>query len=72
MSNVPDDPLRQLIDDVRRDCLWFLRPDFYPSSEAERRAVLGYIERYGDREAFRRARALRAWPSPPSSGASAG
>lgn len=68
MASVPDDLLRQLIDDVRRDCLWFLRSDYYPGDEAERRTVLDYIERYGDRQAFRRARALRAWPSPPSSG----
>ena len=54
-----DDGLRALIDDVRDDCLWFLRPDYYPETDAERRTVLDYIERYGNLHAFRRARALR-------------
>lgn len=66
------DPLRELIDDVRGECLWFLRDDYYPTDAAGRRTVLDYIERYGDLEAFRRARALRTWLSPPSSDGSAG
>ncbi len=66
------DPLRELIDDVRGECLWFLRDDYYPTDTAGRRTVLGYIERYGDLVSFRRARALRLWHSPPSSDGSAG
>jgi len=69
---VAADPLRELIDDVRGTCLWFLRDDYYPTDAAGRCTVLGYIERYGDLDAFRRARALRTWPSPPFSDASAG
>lgn len=51
----------RLVDEYRTRCLWFLRPDFYPATTAERLRVLGYIERYGDREGYRRAAALRRW-----------
>jgi hypothetical protein len=62
----------RLIDENRIRCLWFLRPDYYPSTLEERLRVLGLIERHGDREAFRRAAALRRWLSPGSSARSAG
>jgi hypothetical protein len=45
---------RRLIDDYRSRCLWFLRPDYYPSSPAERERVLSLIAQHGDQEAFRR------------------
>ena len=61
-----------LVDEYRVRCLWFLRPDYYPSTAAQRLQVLGYIERYGDRDGFRRARILRRWLSPASNGPSAG
>lgn len=61
-----------LVDEYRTRCLWFLRPDFYPSTHEERIRVLGYIERYGDREAFRQAATLKRWLSLPSSAPSAG
>jgi len=61
-----------LVDEYRSRCLWFLREDFYPASVEEQLRALGYIERYGDREAFRRAATIRQWLSPNSSGPSAG
>jgi hypothetical protein len=62
----------RLVDEYRVRCLWFLREDHYPKTREERLRVLGYIERYGDREAFRRAGELRQWLSRNSSAPSAG
>jgi hypothetical protein len=64
--------VHRLVDEYRTRCLWFLRPDYYPSSLPERLRVLGYIERHGDREAFRRAATLKRWLLPDSSAPSAG
>jgi hypothetical protein len=64
--------VNRLVEEYRVQCLWFLRPDYYPSTLAERLRVLGYIERHGDRAAFRRAATLRRWLSPGSSVPSAG
>ncbi len=64
--------VNQLVDEYRHRCLWFLRADFYPSTLADRFRVLGYIERYGDREAFRKAAKLKKCLSQNSSDASAG
>ena len=61
----------RLVDEYRVRCLWFLRPDFYPSTREERLRVLRYIERQGDLEAFRRAASLRRWFSRDSSVTSA-
>jgi hypothetical protein len=66
------DAVDRLVDEYRVRCLWFLRPDFYPSNVDERLQVLTYIERHGDREGFRRARMLQRWLSPPSNAPSAG
>jgi hypothetical protein len=66
------DAVRRLVDEYRAGCLWFLRPDYYPSTPQEQLRVLGYIERHGDREAFRRAATLRRCLSPDSSAPSAG
>lgn len=66
------DAVNRLVDEQRIACLWFLRPDFYPTTDAERLRVLELIERRGDRQAFRRAATLRRWLSPTSSAASAG
>lgn len=63
--------VRQLVDEYRSRCLWFLRSDYYPATDEERRQVLGYIERHGDREAFVRVAAIRRWLSPTSSAPSA-
>ena len=60
----------RLVDEYRVRCLWFLRPDFYPSTLAERLRVLSYIEQHGDLKAFRRAASLRQWFSHGSSATS--
>ena len=64
--------VHRLVDEYRARCLWFLRPDYYPSTPEECLRVLGHIERHGDREAFRRAATLRLWFSQNSSASSAG
>jgi hypothetical protein len=61
----------RLVDECRISCLWFLRPDHHPATRDERIRVLELIERYGDREAYRRAATLRRCLSPTSSAASA-
>jgi hypothetical protein len=61
----------RLVDEQRIASLWFLRPDYYPTTRAQRIRVLEQIERHGDRDAFRRAATLRRWLSRTSSGASA-
>lgn len=64
--------LRSLVDDYRNRCLWFLRPDYYPSTTTESLHVLDLIERHGDVAAFRRASEIRTWLSRPSNATSAG
>ena len=64
--------VNRLVDEFRVRCLWFLRPEYYPATLEERLRVLLYIERHGDREAFRRAATLKQWLSPTSSAPSAG
>lgn len=64
--------IRALVDRYRTRCLWFLRADYYPATDAEVCRVLAYLERYGDRDAFIRAADLRRWLSPPFSDASVG
>jgi hypothetical protein len=74
MERVPGDLEQQfnrLVDEYRSRCLWFLRPDYYPTSDEDRLRVLGYIERHGDRAAFQRAAAARRWLSQGSSARSA-
>jgi hypothetical protein len=61
----------RLVDEYRSRCLWFLRPDYYPSNDDDRLRVLDYIERYGDRAAFQRAAEVRQWLSQNSSARSA-
>jgi hypothetical protein len=63
--------VNQLVDEYRSRCLWFLRSDYYPANDDDRRRALGYIERYGDRAAFQRAAAIRKWLSLKSSAHSA-
>jgi hypothetical protein len=64
--------VNRLVDDYRLRCLWFLRPDYYPATAEERLQVLAYVQRHGDREAYRRAAELRRWFSHSSSARSAG
>jgi hypothetical protein len=61
----------RLVDEYRARCLWFLREDYYPSTPEEILQALAYIQRYGDREAYRRAAEIRRWLSPTSSASSA-
>ena len=62
----------RLVDEYRHRCLWFLREDYYPATDAERLRVLDYIERYGDVRAYQRAEEIRRWLSRTSSARSAG
>lgn len=72
-TDIPiDQAVNQLVDEYRSRCLWFLRPDYYPTTDDERRQVLDDIERYGDRDAFKRVAAVRQWLSRNSSARSAG
>ncbi len=64
--------LRAVVDAYRDRCLWFLRPDYYPTTIAETQRVLDAIQRHGDREGFRRAAKVRLWLSQPSSATSVG
>ena len=63
---------RRFIDEQRARCLWFLRPDFYPTTAAERDEVLRQIERHGDLAAFKRAAEFRQWLQLHSSATSSG
>jgi hypothetical protein len=63
--------VRHLVDRHRVRCLWFLRPDYYPTGEREIGRVLDAIERHGDRQAFQEVARLRQWLSQNSSAKSA-
>ena len=64
--------LRNLMDEYRARCLWFLREDYYPQTTAEMDRVLALIVEHGDREALHRAAVLRARLSQRSNATSAG
>jgi hypothetical protein len=70
MGDIPD-AVDRLVDEYRSRCLWFLRSEYYPATDTERLQVLEYIERCGDREAFRRTAEIRRWLSRTSSARSA-
>jgi hypothetical protein len=72
LSPEADAAIRELVDEYRSRCLWFLRRDYQPATVAEAERVLDAIQRHGDREAFRRAARVRPWLSPTTSAASAG
>ena len=61
----------EIVDQYRDQCLWFLRQDYYPATNAERLRMLDYIERYGDLDAYRRAARLKRWLLQSSSAPSA-
>ena len=61
----------EIVDQYRDQCLWFLRRDYYPATNAERLRILDYIERYGDLDAYRRAARLKRWLLQSSSAPSA-
>lgn len=72
VSPEADAALRELVDEYRERCLWFLRRDYYPATSAEAHRVLEAIQRHGDRDGFRRAAQIRQWLSRSSSAASVG
>jgi hypothetical protein len=53
--------LKELVDEYRNQCLWFLRGDFYPETLEQGLRVLTYIQRYGDRAAYLKAAEARQW-----------
>jgi hypothetical protein len=61
-----------LVDECRGVALWFLRLDYYPRTDDERRRVLLAIQKHADVEAFKRAARLQEWLSRNSSAASVG
>jgi hypothetical protein len=63
--------VRELVDEYRSRCLWFLRKDFYPATPEEACRTLEQIERHGDLAAFKKAAPLRQWLSQHSSAKSA-
>jgi len=50
-----------LVEEYRDRCLWFLRPDYRPTTNEEILRVLDLIERYGDRAGYERAEEIKAW-----------
>ena len=48
-----------LVRRYRTRCLWFIREDFVPDTAESALRILGYIERYGDREAWNQVKELR-------------
>jgi hypothetical protein len=55
--------VERLVDEYRDRCLWFLRSDYRPEDRDAVLRVLEYIERYGDRDGFKRAAEIRQWLS---------
>ncbi len=64
--------IRDLVRQYRSRCLWFAEKDYFPADRTQALNALRHIERHGDREAFLRARRLRAWLLQNSSEPSAG
>lgn len=71
MTTAVAEAVNRLMDEYRLRCLWFLRGDYYPTTDDERQRVLDYIQRHGDRRAFLRAAEVRQWLSRSSSARSA-
>ncbi len=61
-----------LVDQCRDRALWFLRPDFYPATDADRLRTLDYIAEKGDLATFQKTSELRRWLLQTSSEKSAG
>ena len=62
--------LHRLVEANRLQCLWFMKEEYLPRSAAEADRVLEAIEQHGDRQAWVKARELRAWLSRTTSAAS--
>jgi hypothetical protein len=60
-----------LVDECRSAALWYLKPDYYPHTDDERRRVLHEIQKHADLERYKRAARLHEWLSRHSSDASA-
>lgn len=61
----------QLVDECRVQCLWYVRPDYYPRTDPERLDILEAIQERAGLAVFQRAGALKAWLSRHSSAESA-
>jgi len=61
----------RLIDECRVQCLWYVRPDYYPRTDLERLRMLEAIQERSGLAVFQRAGALKTWLSRHSSDASA-
>jgi hypothetical protein len=55
--------VHKLVDAYRTRCLWFLRADFYPTTEEQVSRVLKSIEKNGDRAAFIQVAEIKQWLS---------
>lgn len=53
--------LYTLIDQYRSQCLWYLRPDYYPENEEQAMRVLKAIAQHGDRNAYIKTKEIREW-----------
>ena len=60
-----------LVDECRTVALWFLKPNYHPRTDDERRRVLHEIQKHADLECYKRAARLQQWLSRHSSAASA-
>lgn len=60
-----------LVDECRSGALWFLKRDYYPRTDEDRRRVLHDIQKHAGIDVFRRAARLETWLSRHSSAASA-
>jgi hypothetical protein len=65
------DRIRELVDEHRATCLWYLREDWLPRTESEALQALDAIARNGDLSAFQKAAELRTWLSRASNSTSA-
>ena len=63
---------QRFIEEQRVRCLWFLRQDYRPTTSEQLLRALRYIERYGDREAYVKARQFKLWLSQLSNETSVG
>ena len=61
MTAMNADEFRRFVERNRAQCLWYLRADYYPDTQADHLAVLRMIEQHGDRRAFQEAARFRQW-----------
>jgi hypothetical protein len=55
------DLYRELVGECQRHCLWFVDPKKAAAERETQLAILGFVERYGNRVQFQRARRLKQW-----------